>query len=367
MRNIGIIGIGKLGLCFALNLERSGFIVHGTDVNENYIAEINSKTFFSHEPSVNEFIQKSQNFTAGTSVGELLSSDPYLVFISVATPAHAQGGYDHAQIERVVDEIKIYGVQKSQVHLVIVCTVTPGYCDELAKHLQPYNYSVSYNPEFIAQGNIIENQLYPDQILIGEGCEEAGNRIEYVYSQLCKSTPSIHRMDRLSAEIAKLATNCFLTTKIAFANSIGDLAMQVGADPHKILSAIGADSRVGEKYLKYGFGFGGPCLPRDNRALGYYAKTQNFELLIGESTDELNHRHLKFQTTQYLNSYAPTETIEIEGITFKPGSIMLDESQKLLLALELVKAGRKVRIADKQIVIDQINNLYPGIFETTTC
>lgn len=364
MNKIGIIGIGKLGLCFALNLERSGYKVRGTDVSDNYTAALNSKTFFSHEPKVNEMLRAANNFTAGTSIADLLTDEFDLLFICVATPSDVKGGYEHSQIERVADELIKSGPRKKQVHLVIVCTVTPGYCNQLAEKLLPLNYTVSYNPEFIAQGNIVHNQLYPDQILIGEANKDAGDRIEAVYKKLCKNSPAIHRMDRLSAEIAKLATNCFLTTKIAFANSIGDLAITAGADAHKILAAVGADSRVGDKYLKYGFGFGGPCLPRDNRALGYFAETKNFHLPLGKSTDELNRQHLQFQVKQYLKKYADNETIDMGSVTFKEGSVMLDESQKLLLALELAKAGRKVRITDKQVVLNEIEKLYPGVFET---
>lgn len=364
MKNIGVIGIGKLGLCFALNLERSGFNVHGTDISKDYTSALNDKTFFSHEPQVNEMLRTANNFTAGTSIADLLNDDYDLLFICVATPSNIKGGYEHSQVERVADELIKFGVRERQIHLVIVCTVTPGYCDQLAEKLAPFNYTVTYNPEFIAQGNIVHNQLYPDQILIGEANTEAGNKVESVYKALCKNKPAVHRMDRLSAEITKLATNCFLTTKIAFANSIGDLATTVGADANKILAAVGADSRVGEKYLKYGFGFGGPCLPRDNRALGYFAETQNFDLPLGKSTDELNRQHLLFQVEQYLKKYAANEVIDMGSVTFKEDSVMLDESQKLLLAVSLAKAGRKVRITDKQIVIDEINKLYPGVFET---
>ncbi len=364
MKSIGVIGIGKLGLCFALNLEKCGYKVVGVDTNSDYITSLNNKTFCSHEPKVNELLNSAVNFCASTKISDLITEDFDLLFVCVATPSDVHGGYEHSQIERVAEQIKTFGERSKPIHLVIVCTVTPGFSNKLSMSLSELNYTVSYNPEFIAQGNIIHNQLHPDQILIGEADKNAGDMIEEIYKNMCRNTPAVHRMDRLSAEITKLATNCFLTTKIAFANSIGDLATAAGADAEKILAAVGADSRIGDKYLKYGFGFGGPCLPRDNRALGYFAQTQNFDLPLGKSTDELNKQHLQFQLQQYLTMYSPAETIDIGSVAFKKGSVMLDESQKLLLAVELVKAGRKVLITDKQVVIDEVNRLYPNLFQT---
>jgi UDPglucose 6-dehydrogenase len=115
--------------------------------------------------------------------------------------------------------------------------------------------------------------LQPDMVLIGQGSKEAGDVLEAIYARICDNTPVVKRMSVDSAEICKLAVNCFVTTKIAFANMIGDMAdLTEGADKHDILGAVGADTRIGHKYLRPGFGYGGPCFPRDNRALGAYAK-----------------------------------------------------------------------------------------------
>ena len=164
-------------------------------------------------------------------------------------------------------------------------------------------------------------------------------------------------------EICKLATNCFLTTKISFANSVGDLATKVGAEPDKILAAIGSDSRIGGKYLGYGFGFGGPCFPRDNRALAKYADNQDYEMLISKSTDEVNRRHLEFQFQDYLARYDEDEIIILDHITYKKGSVLIEESQQLALAVKLAQAGRKVLVKDRPTVIEEVEKLYPGLFE----
>lgn len=361
--NIGVIGLGKLGICFALNLEHSGFQVTGLDINESYIQQINDRSLQSYEPQVEEMLRSSKHLKATHDVTELLAADPDLIFLVVATPSLPSGSYDHRQVDAVVQALQAAGRSDRLRHLVVMCTTMPGYCDSIASELEALNYSLSYNPEFIAQGTVIRDQQYPDQILIGEASEEAGDLIEAVYRQMCKSDPAYCRMSRLSAEIAKIATNCFLTTKISFANSIGDLATKVGAEPDKILQAIGSDKRIGPRYLGYGFGYGGPCFPRDNRAIGLYADQQGYELLISKATDEVNRRHLAFQLGQELLAHPEEETIVFDSVTYKPGTTILEESQQLALAVELARAGRKVLVKEHPAVIAELKATYGSLLE----
>lgn len=360
-KKIGVIGIGKLGLCFALNAERSGYLVTGVDVSETYVKHLNKKKFRSPEPLVNEYLQEAKNFFAGTDLSTALHAD--LIFVFVATPALPDGSYNHEQIERIAAQLLSLPKPTSAKHLVIGCTTMPGYCNTLAAKLNSHNYTVSYNPEFIAQGSIIRNQQNPDLILIGEENESVGNAIEVIHRSFCQSTPTVHRMDRLSAEIAKLATNCFLTTKISFANSIGDLAIKAGADVTKVLQAVGADSRIGNKYLSYGDGFGGPCFPRDNRALQKFADTVQQPLPLASATDKVNEQHLHFQIQTLLKAHKPDECIEIDGVAYKAGTVFIDESQRLKLALLLAQQNRKVIVTDRTEVIEQVKSIYGNLFE----
>jgi nucleotide sugar dehydrogenase len=359
---VGLLGIGKLGLCFALNLDRVGYEVVGIDIHEGYVRAINDRSFQSPEPGVNEMLAKAQKLSASTDIQHVLTDDIDLIFVMVATPSKPDGTYDHEQVERIVSRLIEHGKRNHTVDLVVSCTTMPGYCNELAERLQPFNYKLSYNPEFIAQGSIIYDQQFPDQVLIGEADEESGDRVQAIYERICLSNPTMCRMDLLSAEICKLATNCFLTTKISFANSIGDLARSVGADEKKILDAVGSDSRVGKKYLGYGFGYGGPCLSRDNRALGIYADQQGFDLKISKATDAVNDEHLDFQFEEWLNHFPEEEVIEFEHVSYKKGSVSVEESQQLALAIKLARAGRKVLIKDRPEVVEQVEALYPGLF-----
>jgi UDP-glucose 6-dehydrogenase len=149
--------------------------------------------------------------------------------------------------------------------------------------------------------------------------------------------------------------------KISFANSIGDLAMECGAEPEKILAAIGSDSRIGIKYLKYGFGFGGPCFPRDNQALNKFASDVFKPLLLSEATIKVNQDHLDHQFNQILKS--GENPVYIDHVTYKKGTDILEESQQLALALRLAQSGRKVIIRDSRGVREKLEQTYPGLFQ----
>ena len=365
---IAVIGVGKLGICFALNLEQAGFEVWGVEIQLNYLRSLQDRTFNSDEPEVNDLLASSSNLHLADSISCISEQGITDIFVMVATPSLQDGGYDHSQVERVVDKLKVLPRSEQTRHVYIGCTTMPGYCSELGKRLQPFGYTVSYNPEFIAQGDIIKNQLHPDQVLIGEASEESGDRLQSIYEKMVRNSPVYCRMDPLSAEIAKLATNCFLTTKISFANSIGDLAVKAGADPDNILSAIGADSRIGSKYLGYGFGFGGPCFPRDNRALGKFGELMNYPLQLSKATDRVNNEHFEFQLRQYLNNFPEDQKIVFDGVAYKKGTSQITESQQLRLAVALAQNGRKVIIRDTAEVIEQVVACHPNLFyfETDT-
>ena len=364
--NISIIGIGKLGICVGLCLEKAGYNVLGVDTISSYVNEINEKTLKSPEPSVSNMLENSKNFSATTSLEDALNfSDT--IFIYVATPSG--GGnkhYDHTVLGKVLMSINERKVQNK--HIVIGCTVIPGYITEIGNFLiqDCINTSLNYNPEFIAQGDIVKGLFSPDFILIGEGSKEAGDRLQEIYEKLSNYSnhiPNIHRMSPSSAEITKLSVNCFVTTKISFANMIGDVAdLTPGANKFDILKAIGTDSRIGPKYLTPGYGFGGPCFPRDNRALGGYIKSIGLEPLIPEATDKSNKLHSRFQTQKLLNENLTDYTVYGAGYKNECKVPIIEESQKLLIGSELAKKGLKVTIRDNKLLLDCVKLEYGNLF-----
>ena len=361
MNNISVVGIGRLGICFSLTLEKAGYNVLGVDVNPDYVEKINNKTLISDEEYVEDLLRKSVNFRATTDLQSALDFSD-LIFVIVATPSLGDGRYDHSQVDSVVEKVKSFG-KTSGKNLIICCTTMPGYCDSIKKDLNSFGYTVSYNPEFIAQGTIIRDQLKPDMILIGEGSVKAGDLIQSVYEKATENEPKINRMSCTEAEITKIALNCFLTTKISYANMVGDIVKSYNGDPNVVLKAIGEDSRIGPKYLGYGYGYGGPCFPRDNRAFALCAKDKGVNALISIASDKTNEDHLNFQIEEFEKNNNRDDKITFDCVTYKPQSTMIVESQQLAFAVGLAKKGFKVKIKERKKVIKSIAKKYGDLFE----
>lgn len=367
---IGVIGIGKLGLPFALNLERAGHEVIGVDLSEEYVKRVNDKWVRSDEPHVEQMLLFSKNLIATTDISKVLDTD--IVFVLVATPSLPDGKYDHSAINSALSTLRnawyeryAKGMENSEIEepqlkdIVIGCTTMPGYCDTLKDRslgLVPSKIRVSYSPEFIAQGTIVRDQRKPDMVLIGEEDVYAGRIISDVLLSITDDpgAVNVHRMSRKEAEITKLALNCFLTTKIAYANAVGDVALASNVRPEVILSAIGSDSRIGKKYLGYGYGFGGPCFPRDNRAFGIYAMSVGMSPTIPEATDQANYEHLQAQIELLPQGANLNAEITFDTVTYKPESTLLVESQQLKFAQELAARGYKVVVNERPSVIEEL-------------
>merc|ERR1712086_1098620 len=223
---------------------------------------------------------------------------------------------------------------------------------------------ISYNPEFIQQGDIIRGFLNPDMVLIGEGCKEMGDHMVNLYGDVCENTPIMGRMAAESAEICKIAINCFITTKISYCNMVGDIADRTpGAEKNEILQAVGADSRIGTKCLRPGYGFGGPCFPRDNRALGGYAKSIGIDPNIPIATDEYNDYHTQIMIKNKLAEDKDEYTFS--DVAYKPQCPVpiIEESQKLAVASGVAKAGKKVTIEDRDFIIACVRAEFGSLFE----
>ena len=359
--NISIVGIGKLGLCLGLNLESKGYNVIGCDLNENYVNELNNKTFNSLEPGVNTLLANSKNFKATTSLAECINFSKN-IFVMVATPSLANGKYDHTQIEDLITRLIEIGPQKEEKLLIIGCTTFPGYCDTIVDKVRKLNYSVLYNPEFIAQGNILNGQTYPDMVLIGETNQASGDELEKIHRSLCKNKPAICRLNLVEAEVTKLSINCFITTKISFANMIGDLCNKLGVSHDLVLKSIGKDTRIGEKYLSWGFGFGGPCFPRDNRALGILCQENMIYPSIPKASDEYNKIHLDHQCEHIMSQIKEDKMYTMNGVSYKKGSSLIEESQQLKIAEMLADSRIKVTINDTENVVNQVRNIFGDKF-----
>jgi len=359
---IGVIGIGKLGLSFALLLEESGFKVTGSDISQEYNDKINNKTLFSFEPEVNELLRKSKNLTSSCDNLNVISQSD-IIFTFVQTPSNNDGGYDHSNIESIIDDFILShnnGVDLTDKIFVIGCTTMPNYVDTVYDRLKKYGIHVCYNPEFIAQGEIIKGLVFADMVLIGSSSDYATEKLKTVYKKIMLIEPTFNIMSNTAAEITKISINCFLTTKISFANMIGEICLKsnVGEEINTVLKSIGDDTRIGGKYLKFGYGFGGPCLPRDNRALGKHMDTINLNVNIPYEIDNFNNKHNDFLYEKLITDNINKSISYIfDSVSYKKGVDIITESQQLKLAIKLLENGRKVIIIDNQQILSMLNEI----------
>ena len=354
---IGVIGAGRLGICLALLLEQSGYEVIASDIREDYVKGLNERKIVTNEPGIQELLSKAINLTATTDNFRVIM-DCDVIFTLVATPSLPDGSYDVSSVWQVVQDIKNSDFSVSGKTLVVGCTTNPGDCDDFQKQLEDCGVDVFYNPEFIAQGSIIRDLQRADMVLIGGKRNEVYDELCELYNRIQVTQPRISIMSPKAAEIVKLAVNCFLTTKISYANMVGEVLTLSGLESEidTVLTAIGEDTRIGNKFLKYGYGFGGPCLPRDNRSLGAYANKLGLEYNLGLTTDNFNNEHASFLKNYFIKKNERNLPFWFQYISYKDGTDILTESQQYRLCIDLLNAGYKVYVNDNRAILDQVEN-----------
>ena len=349
---IGVIGAGRLGICFALLVERAGYQVLASDNREDYIKDLRAGVIGTTEPDVHDLLWNSKNIEFTTDNRRVIRESD-IIFTFVATPSLDDGSYNISSVWNVVRDIKeeMTSVANYTKSFVVGCTTNPGDCDKFKAELPP-SVDVYYNPEFIAQGSIVKDLRNADMVLIGgEGPHKP--YIEQIYQRIQKEykKPSIHLMSTKAAEITKIAVNCFLTTKISYANMLGQVLYNSGLEDEidDVLESIGDDSRIGNKYLKFGYGFGGPCFPRDNRAFAKYAEQVGIEHNFGYTTDNFNNEHAKFVKKYFMDANPDKLPYVFESVAYKEGTDILTESQQYRLVLDLLDEGYEIYVKDDRI------------------
>lgn len=355
---IGIIGAGRLGICFALLLDRGGYTVRASDIRSNYIAGLQRREITTNEPGVVDMLRDcSIDFTTDT---RSIIQDSDVIYVMVATPSRADGSYDTSAVDRVVEDVTECDFDIAGKILVIGCTTNPGDCQVIQDRLRPQGVHVLYNPEFIAQGSILRDLEHADMVLIGGEDQGVMDQYQSVYYKIQPTMrPNVRTMSLTAAELVKIATNCFLTTKISYANMLGEVLIRSGLreDVDRALAAVGADSRVGAKYMRYGFGYGGPCLPRDNRAFAHYAQRLGLDFPLGTIVDEFNQDHTDFMVEDLLEQNTQGLAYWMPSLTYKPRTDIVEESQQLAVCEGLLRAG--------QCVYVQADDLLPAAVRET--
>ncbi len=349
--SVSVIGLGKLGAPMVAAMAARGLRAIGVDSDAAKVEAIGRGRPPVFEPRLAETLILAQGRLTATQSVEDAVRDSDITFIVVATPADADGSFSLRYVLPVCEAIGRVLASKRKFHLVaLTSTVMPGSTGgEVRQALEKASgkragtdFGLCYSPEFIALGSVIRDFLNPDLLLIGESDGRAGALLESLYRSVCENRPPVARMNLVNAEIAKLAVNTYVTTKISFANMLARLCEKVpGASVDVVTGAIGLDSRIGGKYLKGAISYGGPCFPRDNVALIALADRVGASADMPRATHEFNRAQIQYLADTVEQNLGPREAAGILGLTYKPNTDVTEEAAGLLLAQELAK--RRVR------------------------
>lgn len=364
INSISVIGLGKLGLCSAVCFASKGYKVIGVDIDSQRVDLINKGQNPISETDLTKTLKRCKdNLKATTDYKEAISNSQ-VTFIVVATPSEADGSFSNQQLEESLKAIGLALKDKNDYHLVVITsTVMPGISEHVGKFILEEtsgkkcgkDFGIAYNPEFIALGSVIHDFLNPDFILIGEINKKDGDTLEEIYKNTCDNNPKFGRMNLVSAEIAKISLNCYITMKITYANSLAAICEKVpGADSQMITSSIGMDTRIGKKYLKPGLGFGGPCFPRDNVAFAAFARKVGEKAKLAEMVDEVNRDQVKRieeivkDLVKNSNKTKDEVFVGVLGLSYKPNTPIIEDSQSIDIVELLINDGYKVIVYDPQ-------------------
>ena len=348
-----LIGLGKLGAPLAACMAARGVTVIGVDSDKRKVEAINHGQSPVPEPGLTEMLAKcGGRLTAVEEIAPAVKQAD-ITFIVVSTPSEPGGGFSLKYVEPTCREIGRALADKKDYHVVsLTSTVMPGATGSCVRSLLEQSsgkrcgpdFGLCYSPEFIALGSVIRDFLNPDMLLIGESDRRAGDALAALYRQVCENQPAVARMNFVNAEITKLAVNTYVTTKISFANMLARISERLpGADADVITSALGLDTRIGGKYLKGAVSYGGPCFPRDNLAMAALARQVGTSPELAQSVDHFNRWQVEW-LADFVEQHSQGP-IGVLGLTYKPGTDVVEEAVGLLLARELAQRGlRRDRI-----------------------
>lgn len=352
IQNVSVIGLGKLGGSMAAGMASRGLNVIGVDVNRHAVDAVNAGKAPVQETGLGEMIAANKERIRATLSTEeaVLGSD--ISFVIVPTPSDERGAFTIQYAKFAFKALGQALKKKAGYHVIVLTsTVLPGATrhgllpileQESGKKCGP-DFGLCYNPEFIALGSVIRDFLNPDFYLLGEFDQRSGDLLEEVHHRVSQNNAPVKRMSLENAELAKIAVNSYVTMKISFANMLADFCEHLpGGDVDVVSDALGMDKRIGRKYLTGGFGFGGPCFPRDNVALNFMGKQLGVDSSLLKTNDDYN-RSISKRYIDKLAGFMPKgATVAVLGLAYKPLSHVIEESPGIYLCKALSESGYRV-------------------------
>jgi len=369
---ITVVGTGYVGLVTGTCFAETGINVTCVDIDEIKISNLKKGVVPIYEPGLDALIQRNvdkQRLHFSTSLKDSIEETD-VVFIAVGTPPGEDGSADLSHVLGVAREIGQYMnqytliVTKSTVPIGTSLKVKAAVIKELAIRKKTIEFDIASNPEFLKEGNAIDDFLKPDRIVIGIETERAEKVMQRLYKPFVLNGHPILSMDIPSAEMTKYTANAMLATKISFMNDIANLCDIVGADVNMVRKGIGSDSRIGPKFIYPGVGYGGSCFPKDVKALIKTAEDNNYPLRILRMVEEVNESQKTILIDKILEHFGNNikdKTFGIWGLSFKPHTDDMREAPSLRIIEKLIGLGARVKAYDpasmnecKKIIGDSI-------------
>lgn len=355
---IAVVGTGYVGLVSGTCFAEMGTEVYCIDVDQQKIENLKNGVIPIYEPGLEEMVlrnHKAGRLQFSTELTEVLDQVD-IVFSAVGTPPDEDGSAD---LKYVLQVARTIGQQMNHYTLVVTKSTVPvgtaqlvknAIQDELNKRgLSELSFDVASNPEFLKEGDAVQDFMSPDRVVVGVESEEARELMERLYKPFMLNNYRMIFTDIPSAEMIKYAANAMLATRISFMNDIANLCELVGADVNMVRKGIGSDSRIGNKFLYPGCGYGGSCFPKDVKALIKTAEKKGYPMRVLNAVEEVNENQKKIlfqKLSKHFNGDLKGKTIALWGLAFKPETDDMREAPSLVLIEQLLQAGAKVKAYD---------------------
>lgn len=359
--NIAVIGTGYVGLVSGTCFSEMGNRVTCVDIDQDKINKLHQGLIPIYEPGLEKMVVKNvekNNLFFTTSLSEAIE-DAEVVFIAVGTPMGEDGSADLQYVLAVAKEIgmkvnnELVVVDKSTVPVGTADKVKACIQNELDKRNLNLNFHVVSNPEFLKEGDAINDFMKPDRVVIGADTDFSIKKMKELYSPFFRTHDRFITMDVRSAEMTKYAANAMLATKISFMNEIANLCEKVGADVNNVRLGIGSDSRIGYSFIYPGAGYGGSCFPKDVKALKKIGEEYGYEAQLIQSVEDVNNKQKYVIAEKVVKKFGEDlsgKTFAIWGLSFKPGTDDMREAPSIFVINELVKRGAKIKAYDPKAI-----------------
>lgn len=357
--NVCIVGTGYVGLVSAACFAEMGSNIFCVDVNPKVVETLEAGKVHIYEPGLEDLVKRNTeqgrlHFTTELEEG---MADAQVIFITVGTPSLPNGRCDLKYVDAVAREIgqKMKGpkivVDKSTVPVGTADRVRGIINEELEKRGESIPFDVVSNPEFLKEGDAVNDFMKPDRVIVGTENSESAAVLQQLYGPFARSREKLIVMGVRSAEMTKYAANCMLATKISFINEVANICERVGANVTEVRAGIGSDSRIGYSFIYPGVGYGGSCFPKDVKALIDTAKDYGYEARLIQSVDSVNNAQKHVLADKIKEYFEPQggvkgRTLALWGIAFKANTDDIREASATEIIKDLTAQGMKVRAFD---------------------